>query len=134
MFEKHPIVLWVEALRSGEYSQNRGSLRKGDRFCCLGVANDVYRRETGEGIWDAPDSLFSCGFHVGTEASGVGLHRQVVEWLGLPWPQTLGRDGEESQYMGMNDGEEKSFLEIAGAIELNHPELFEHGRLATYIG
>ena len=32
---------WVAALRSGKYQQGRGALRKGDTFCCLGVACDL---------------------------------------------------------------------------------------------
>lgn len=37
---------WVAALRSGEYQQGRGSLRTpADRFCCLGVACDLYGHE-----------------------------------------------------------------------------------------
>jgi hypothetical protein len=31
------IRVWVEALRSGEYRQCKGSLHKGKGFCCLGV-------------------------------------------------------------------------------------------------
>jgi hypothetical protein len=36
---------WLEALRSGEYKQGQGCLRKstseGDKFCCLGVLTDI---------------------------------------------------------------------------------------------
>jgi hypothetical protein len=32
---------WVEALRSGKYQQARGKLRKGEKFCCLGVLCDL---------------------------------------------------------------------------------------------
>lgn len=33
---------WVEALRSGQYTQGKGVLRTGaDRFCCLGVLCDL---------------------------------------------------------------------------------------------
>lgn len=28
---------WVAELRSGKYKQGKGNLRKGDRYCCLGV-------------------------------------------------------------------------------------------------
>ena len=42
---------WVDALRSGEYKQTRGALRGDDegnepKFCCLGVACDLYAKET----------------------------------------------------------------------------------------
>jgi len=42
---------WVEALESGEFEQTQGALRAGDSYCCLGVACEVYRRETGRGRW-----------------------------------------------------------------------------------
>ncbi|MES2627260.1 MAG: hypothetical protein V4628_18380 [Pseudomonadota bacterium] len=30
--------VWLQLLESGEYSQGKGCLRSGDRYCCLGVA------------------------------------------------------------------------------------------------
>lgn len=33
---------WVRALRSGEYQQGTGQLRKEDKYCCLGVLTDLY--------------------------------------------------------------------------------------------
>ncbi len=45
-------VKWLEALRSGEYRQTKGTLRRpGDRFCCLGVLSDLYTKEV-EGSWE----------------------------------------------------------------------------------
>lgn len=33
---------WVDALRSGKYTQGRGALRdKNDHFCCLGVLSEL---------------------------------------------------------------------------------------------
>ena len=43
---------WIAALRSGEYKQGKGYLRKGDRFCCLGVLCDLYRQEMNDPVWD----------------------------------------------------------------------------------
>lgn len=31
----------IEALQSGKYSKGKGALRRGDDFCCLGVACDL---------------------------------------------------------------------------------------------
>ena len=40
---------WVEALESGQYKQTKGYLSKGNnRFCCLGVACDLYQEEIGD--------------------------------------------------------------------------------------
>lgn len=32
---------WVEALRSGQYAQGKGTMRSGNSYCCLGVAMEV---------------------------------------------------------------------------------------------
>lgn len=41
---------WVRALRSGKYRQCKGALEKvdkdGSKFCCLGVACDLFNRDT----------------------------------------------------------------------------------------
>jgi len=42
---------WAEALMSGKYAQVKGGLRRGDSFCCLGVACDLYAKDTGDGKW-----------------------------------------------------------------------------------
>lgn len=34
--------LWIKALRSGEYKQTEGKLRKGSSFCCLGVLCNLH--------------------------------------------------------------------------------------------
>jgi hypothetical protein len=39
---------WTAALRSGEYKQAYGSLKRNDRYCALGVLVDV----TMKGDWD----------------------------------------------------------------------------------
>ena len=35
---------WLAALRSGEYQQTRGQLRRDNAFCCLGVACDLAQK------------------------------------------------------------------------------------------
>lgn len=42
---------WVDALRSGEYQQERGYLHTEHGHCCLGVLCDLHQRETGDGEW-----------------------------------------------------------------------------------
>lgn len=49
---KETIPLLINALRSGEYEQGKKQLRDGEKFCCLGVACDVYRKEIGKGEWE----------------------------------------------------------------------------------
>ncbi len=50
MTPKEIMQKWIDALRSGSYTQMRGSLRKGDCFCALGVLCDIYAKE-GIGEW-----------------------------------------------------------------------------------
>ena len=42
---------WLDALRSGEYSQGTGHLYSGRGFCCLGVLCDIYAKEKNESWW-----------------------------------------------------------------------------------
>lgn len=50
---KHAVMeRWVNALRSGEYTQGKDRLKTIDNtFCCLGVLCDLYSKETGD-AWD----------------------------------------------------------------------------------
>lgn len=49
---KENIKKWLDALASGEFQQATKRLNAGDnQRCCLGVACDVYMRETGNGHW-----------------------------------------------------------------------------------
>lgn len=40
---KARIRKWVAALRSGKYQQTFGQLQKGDAYCCLGVAQELFK-------------------------------------------------------------------------------------------
>ena len=42
---------WLDALRSGEYSQGTRHLYSGRGFCCLGVLCDIYAKEKNERWW-----------------------------------------------------------------------------------
>src|SRR5688572_668760 len=78
---KEAIRKWVEALRSGEFQQGKDSLRpKPDAFCCLGVACEVFRRETGKGEWAAIHSDMT---FVASDASSSAdlLPTAVAEWM-----------------------------------------------------
>lgn len=34
---------WLKALESGKFAQGTGDLRKGDAYCCLGVAAELFK-------------------------------------------------------------------------------------------
>ena len=47
----------AEALESGWYKQTRYTLKSGDSYCCLGVACELYRLATGDGVWREPEPI-----------------------------------------------------------------------------
>lgn len=73
---------WVEALMSGDYRQNYGSLKgTNGAYCCLGVACDLYRKRFP----------YACGWtrtgnfaHQGVDGfRGASMPYPVTEWLGV---------------------------------------------------
>ena len=88
--QRERIRRWVAALRSDEYKQAFSFLRhkldaNTDGYCCLGVACDLFSKETGHGSWDTsePDLIRFVLTEEGTVAYEV-LPQTVMEWLGLP--------------------------------------------------
>ena len=85
---------WVEALRSGKYTQARHAL-KGDRgFCCLGVLCDI----SGVGKWDEY-SAYVCG----VRRSTVGLTVPMHEYIGTnrsPYIPAANLTEEEKTLLG----------------------------------
>lgn len=99
---------WVAALRSGEYTQCRGSFQRDNTYCVIGVLLDIYRKEKqhtdlawdGElKNWAGLPTFCTYPFHV--------VHR--TEWLGLV--------KERESLMYLNDIEGLSFKELADLIE-----------------
>lgn len=93
--------LWIEALRSGEYSQYRGGLRglRDDSFCCLGVLCDLAAKDGGP-QWDGVHFMGRNG----------ALPSPVRNFLGMSM-------GEEFWLVGLNDTEGADFPAIADHIE-----------------
>jgi hypothetical protein len=69
--------IWLQALRSGDYKQGSGALKKGDSFCCLGVLCDLHSKITGMGQFN--------NFEYVTEnhTSTQFLNKDVKEWSGM---------------------------------------------------
>ena len=106
---------WIKALRSGEYKQTKEFLRIGDKFCCLGVACDLYGKSK-KIPWD--DVLFL--------DEREHLPQIVIEWLGLN-----NGEGEfqstikgENFLTGLNDSGRR-FKTIANIIESEPEGLFK---------
>ena len=116
---------WISALRSGEYKQGHSTLRYDDKFCCLGVACDLFAI-AGEGHWQngafyhsadwsADVSNWSESTLPGSVAVELGLH-EAGEFRFFN-----SRDGLHNEYWltALND-DGFTFAQIADVIEYFH--------------
>jgi hypothetical protein len=103
---------WVDALRSGDYQQTKGRLRKEDKFCCLGVLCDLYGKEHNvewDLVEDEDHNYYMFQNHPAT------LPLPVVEWAGVGSPNpSIG--GISFTLVEFNDNG-STFIEIADLIE-----------------
>lgn len=108
---------WVAALRSGNYKQRAAHLRKGDRFCCLGVLCDIHLQTHPE--------CGPFGEHTGYMGHLAALPQSVMRWSGI---RTRYGDvgpnypGPTKLLVTMNDNG-LSFDEIADIIERSWSDL-----------
>ncbi len=107
----------ISALLGDEFEQGRNALRYqqagGDRFCCLGVGCEVYRRMTGLGRWDTAIYGSIPFIDSAGRTNSTTMPTEVAEFFGLP-------DGNPEIYMGkravtLNDGNLWNFRQIAEA-------------------
>lgn len=86
----------ITLLESGEFTQGTGTLRRQETpegpvlHCCLGVACEMFRRETGLGEWQVSKhhdarSVFVAYYDAEGRryASETGLPLPVAEWFGF---------------------------------------------------
>lgn len=104
---------WVAALRSGNYKQGQGRLRRADdTYCCLGVACDV----SGRGEWMLSEGAYE--YVLSTfKRSFMAVPTVLAEEIGLE----ISLDAGDPQRVlwRLNDTEGRSFAEIADWIEEN---------------
>lgn len=112
---------WVAALESGDYEQTDGVLKSksGFEYCCLGVACEVYRQETGLGRW-TEEHRFSASAE---DARTATLPNRVMEWLGINDAYGTYDDGYKS-LTDHNDHDKFTFKEIAEIIKSEPKGLF----------
>jgi hypothetical protein len=73
---------WATALYSGAYIQGRGKLLKDGKYCCLGVACEVFRPELGILSWEGyPDEGMI--FEIDGDQSSLSLPDSLRRYLGL---------------------------------------------------
>lgn len=102
MINKAFLKRWVAALRSGEYQQCRFFLKKENSFCCLGVACDIYAKETNNN-WDDNRMLGNSTCIPDTISSMIGISLYY-----------------QTKLMSLNDEKNKNFNEIADVIETDY--------------
>lgn len=110
---------WVDALRSGKYTQGRGRLRNqaGD-FCCLGVLCDL-AAEAGVGKWELTDAC-APSFEGGPDlddVSEVKLPGFVKQWAGLNTLNPFVHINRGTESLASLNDSGKSFNRIADLIE-----------------
>lgn len=76
--DRELIERWLEALKSGEYSQTTRTLRDDSGFCCLGVLADI----TDPGGWGEPRSVDGTVPHAG----GYDQFNGINGWEGWNIP------------------------------------------------
>lgn len=114
--------LWVDALRSGEFEQGTGALRRvlpgnTDKYCCLGVLSELAYRA---GVVGVGRTLESRGVTQYGNATAY-LPPEVCEWAGI----SMEEDGDvdlryEDGYepaTHLNDSVRLTFAQIADCIE-----------------
>lgn len=111
---------WLKRLRSQDYSQGLGSLRQKapdrnnpDLFCCLGIACEVAYDAGMINRWMSPGlaSRYEYGMKHDVQRYSDTMPIVLSVWLSqaiyIP----------SSTLIDMNDGDRKSFLEIADYLE-----------------
>jgi hypothetical protein len=110
--------LWVEALRSGKYEQTQARLKRGDGFCCLGVACDI----SGLGSFE-PDEMGNgvSRYVTDGDVSNNVLPTPVKQWLGLSNDEGYFISASGADYLTTLNDRGGSFAAIADIIE-SEPE------------
>ena len=113
---------WLAALRSNAYAQGIGRLHVEDKFCCLGVACEIFQDQLLDGIHlRGTTTLY--------DDSSSHAPPAIQEHLALR--TSMGDALYGSSYpalTAMNDQRGYSFTEIADAITLNPEQYFRSAK------
>ena len=106
-------ILWIEALRFGGYAQGKEVLSRDNKFCCLGVACEIFKATLDLEV--SPASGSNTITYNGVY--GTAPFR-VIEHLGLYGDVGDARPASDGSPLAhLNDESGYSFLEIADLIE-----------------
>jgi hypothetical protein len=129
---------WTAALRSGEYEQGCLYLLNHNKYCCLGVLNDLYAKDTEGAVWASisdmhpwfPEDTPENPEHlvVNNERLLNFIPLSIAEWAGFTeedfealTPPSPGHPATLNTmswaFVNMNDRDHKTFAEIADVIE-----------------
>jgi hypothetical protein len=104
---------WTTKLRSGDYPQGKGALRKRgeeqDLFCCLGVLCEI---AADEGVVHRSVRPKNVGWNCDYNEEGAVLPIELEAWSGISLD-------DRQELMDMNDMQGKTFMEIADWIDAN---------------
>jgi hypothetical protein len=105
---------WTAKLRSGDYLQGKGALRKRgeerDLFCCLGVLCEI-AVEDGEVVRSETPEVIGWNYRYAEE--GALLPIELEGWSGIA------SYDDRRKLMDLNDSKGKTFAEIADWIDAN---------------
>lgn len=105
----------LDALRSGQYERTTGCLRRGHKYCALGVLCELYRLEfPDKAKWCSPFKqipetddgvyLLECASSTKCKSAGLTLlPSEVQDWAGLPdrVGSIVVKEGEEERRYSM---------------------------------
>ena len=104
-------TLWIEALRFGGYAQGKEVLSRDNKFCCLGVACEIFKVSLDLEVTGQSGTRYYDGMY-GPAPCKIIEHLGLFGDLGDAAP---GSDG--SPLAHLNDEGGYSFLELADLIE-----------------
>jgi hypothetical protein len=104
--DQEVILMWIAALRSGDYQHGKGALCQDSKYCCLGVLHDIIGEE-----WVSENDGYAWGHRAGEEGE--------VDYWDLPEDLKAELGRHYPMLISMNDFWNADFNRIAKYIEEN---------------